>query len=170
MKFAAMAPFVMRILSAGRGCGVLTEYSADRLDLRAWDPRIGPYSNLVLRSKIGSPDLSSEIFFKSSIEIDAAHVSAMLLNTAVSFQAYKETFFKCEEAFPTICTLSHIHQTTIFQSTLIRLDPLCSFGKRLSQWCSIAKYSHQMNSEMKTCTYSLYLERLDLRKRHGDIV
>lgn len=77
MKFAAIAPFVISTLSADRGFAVFAEYSDERFDLKAFEPRIEPYRSFVPRSMTGF-DWPSDSFCRSLTDIEAAQVSAML--------------------------------------------------------------------------------------------
>ena len=81
MKLAAIAPGVIRMFFAGSGEEALTEYSPERLEMSFSEPRIAPYV-IFVDSLSGLLVLQSESFCKSSMDMDAAHVSA-ILNLAV---------------------------------------------------------------------------------------
>ena len=81
---AAIAPGVTSKLSTGRGVVALAEYSRARFARSFSDPRIEPYVSFMEDRRMFR-DLFSEMFWRSSMLIEAAHVSAILYFAVVSW-------------------------------------------------------------------------------------
>lgn len=81
-----MAPLVIRTFSAGSGLGAFEEYNLAKFERSFCEPRIGPYVSLV-DSDRGDPPRWSLREPKSSTEIEAAQVSAMLYLAVVSYSS-----------------------------------------------------------------------------------
>ena len=78
-----MAPGVIRTLSRERGDETRAEYNEANRCRRVGEPRIGPYTIFVEVFRGGSVLGSSHRATKSSIDMDATHVSAIFSTPGV---------------------------------------------------------------------------------------